>query len=384
MPQETRIAALIVAAGTGARVGGDVPKQYRPIAGKPMLRHALEALLAHPAIGPVQVVIHPEHTAAYAAATAGLNLLPPIHGGNERADSVRAGLVALASQQPAYVMVHDAARPFLSAAVLNRLIAALAMDHAVLPALPVVDTVRRQRGQGWEEIARADLWRMQTPQVFPYAALNTLHQQSTTAVTDDAALWLDAGGKLTYVEGEERLRKMTTANDLLWAQSQLPRRIACGSGFDVHALVAGDGMMLGGVFIAHGKTLDGHSDADVALHALTDALLGSIGAGDIGSHFPPSDARWKGADSAQFVREAVRLVNERGGMIQHVDMTLICEAPKIGPHRDAMRARIAELLEVPLDHVSIKATTTEQLGFTGRGEGIAAQATATVSLPCSN
>lgn len=384
MKENQRIAALIVAAGIGARMGGGVPKQYRPIAGKPMLRHALEALLAHPAVGMVQVVIHPDHAPLYEAASAGLSLLPAIHGGAQRADSVLAGLTALAAHQPDAVLVHDAARPFLSAEMLTRLIAALEPEVAVLPALPVVDTVRRQQGDGWEEVPRDGLWRMQTPQAFPFAPFYALHRTSPAPLTDDAALWLDAGYKLAYVEGQERLRKMTTAEDFAWAESQFPRRVATGSGYDVHALVAGDGVVLGGVTIAHDRMLEGHSDADVALHALTDALLGSAAAGDIGSHFPPSDPRWKGADSAQFVREAVRLVKERGGRIEHADLTLICEAPKIGPHRDAMRARIAALLDIPIDYISVKATTTEQLGFTGRREGIAAQATATVSYPCSN
>jgi 2-C-methyl-D-erythritol 4-phosphate cytidylyltransferase/2-C-methyl-D-erythritol 2,4-cyclodiphosphate synthase len=385
MLETPKIAALIVAAGTGQRVGGAVAKQYQPLHGQPLLRHSLQALLAHPAIGPVQVVIHPEHAARYGEATAGLSLLPPVIGGAERAFSVRAGLAALAAHAPERVLIHDAARPFLSAVLLDRLLAEGDDETAVVPALPVVDTVRRYRDGGWQEVPREGLLRIQTPQLFPYAALATLHAQSSAALTDDAALWLDAGLPLRYVEGEERLRKMTTAADFIWAEQLAPRRIVTGSGFDVHRLVpAGDkpGLRMGGIDIPHSHALLGHSDADVALHAITDALLGALGAGDIGAHFPPSDARWKGADSETFVREAMRLLQSRAGQLQHVDLTILCEAPKIGPHREAMRTRIAAMLGVGTDFISVKATTTEGLGFTGRGEGIAAQATATVSLPC--
>lgn len=389
MDTQPRIVALIVAGGAGRRAGGSVPKQYQMLAGKPMLSRSVARLLAHPAISQVRVIIHPDHSTLYAGAVCA-RIIPavedgkmgaPIFGGAERADSVRAGLAALAELNPDYVLVHDAARPFISAAVLDRIIAKLDHGTGVVPALPVVDTVRSYHDGAWQEVSREGLQRIQTPQAFPYAALVEAH---TGHVTDEAAAWLAAGHALEYVEGEEQLRKMTTAADIAATN---PRRIATGSGFDVHQLMpAGEKhkMRMGGIDIEHDHKLHGHSDADVVLHALTDALLGALGEGDIGSHFPPSDARWKGADSKIFIAEAKRLVDARGAFIQHVDITVICEAPKIGPHRDAMRSSIANLLGLPLNYVSVKATTTEQLGFTGRKEGIAAQAVATLSLPAED
>ena len=384
MTPSPHIYALIVAAGTGTRVGEGVPKQYRRMGGKPLLRYSAEALLAHPAIAGVQFVIHPEHQELYAAASEGLNLLPPIFGGFERSDSVRAGLNSLTHYSPEYVLVHDAARPFLPREILDALIKKLSPDHAVVPALPVVDTIRRYDEVQWQEVSRAGLLRIQTPQAFPFERLK--HIYGSGAATDEAALWLAAGLPLQYVAGSEELRKVTTADDLAWAERTIAttRRVAVGMGYDVHALMpAGEvGVIrLGGLDIAHDHKLEGHSDADVVLHAIVDALLGTVAEGDIGSHFPPSDERWRGANSAAFVAEAVRRVQAHGGMIQHVDLTVICEAPKIGPHREAMREAIATMLGVPLRQVSVKATTTEKLGFTGRREGIAAQAVATVSLP---
>lgn len=381
MEPKPRIVALIVAAGTGLRAGGGTPKQYRPVAGKPMLSHSLHRLLTHPAISEVRVIIHPDHGQWYEAVVTSLNYSPrsgegvlgaPIFGGAQRADSVRAGLAAITAD---YVLVHDAARPFISHAVIDRLLEKLGPTTGVVPSLPVADTVRRETNGRWEEVPREGLQRIQTPQAFPHPALLAAHKGN---VTDEAAAWLAAGHTLAYVQGEERLSKMTTQADI---DAVTTRRIATGSGFDVHRFVAGDHVVIGGIKIPHTHTLDGHSDADVALHALTDALLGALGEGDIGAHFPPSDARWKGADSTIFVAEALRLVRERGGSIQHVDVTIICEAPKIGPYRDTMRQSIANLLALALTHVSVKATTTEQLGFTGRREGIAAQAIATISLP---
>ena len=405
MSQPSRIFALIVAAGTGSRAGGAVPKQYQPIGGKPLLRYSAEALCARPAIRGVQVVIHPEHQAAYEAASKGLRLLPPVIGGAERADSVRAGLHALAEHAPDFVMIHDAARPFLTQAMIAALIIALSPDEAVLPALSVADTVRRFEGGTWHEVSRKSLMRMQTPQCFPYDALvrlmgvsppNLLPTGSLTlrnpeavtekSPTDEAALWLAAGKSLRYVDGDEDLRKVTTHADIAWAEDRVRSnaRTVVGMGYDVHALMpAGDAgvIRLGGIDIANAHKLHGHSDADVVLHAVVDALLGSIAAGDIGSHFPPTDAHWKGANSAIFVEEACAQIAARGGKIQHVDVTIIGEQPKVSPHRDAMRAAIATLLQLPLSHVSVKATTTEKLGFTGREEGIACHAIATVSLP---
>jgi 2-C-methyl-D-erythritol 4-phosphate cytidylyltransferase/2-C-methyl-D-erythritol 2,4-cyclodiphosphate synthase len=385
MNQHPRIFALIVAAGTGSRAGGAVPKQYQPIGGKPLLRYSAEALCARPAIRGVQVVIHPEHQAAYEAASKGLRLLPPVIGGAERADSVRAGLDALAEHAPDFVMIHDAARPFLTQAMIAALIIALSPDEAVLPALSVADTVRRFEGGVWHEVSRKSLMRMQTPQCFPYDALARLMEHAAPT-TDEAALWLAAGKSLRYVDGDEDLRKVTTTSDIVWAEDRVRSnaRTAIGMGYDVHALMpAGDAgvIRLGGIDIANAHKLHGHSDADVVLHAVVDALLGSIAAGDIGSHFPPTDARWKGANSAIFVEEARAQIAARGGKIQHVDVTIIGEQPKVSPHRDAMRAAIATLLQLPLSHVSVKATTTEKLGFTGREEGIACHAIATVSLP---
>ena len=384
MNQTSRMVALVVAAGTGQRLGGALPKQYQMVAGKPLLRHAVERLLAHPAIAQLRVVIHPDHADLYEAAMAGLTLPPPITGGATRAASVRLGLEALADDAPDYIMIHDAARPFLPAAVIDRLCAAASPTVGVVPALPVDDTLRRRRADGWQEVPREALWRMQTPQLFPYGLLRAAHATTRGEATDDAAIWLEAGHVLEYVLGDEELRKVTHPADLFWAEHQRPMRLATGMGFDVHALMpAGEkhSIRLGGIDIAHDHALQGHSDADVVLHALVDAMLGAISAGDIGSHFLPSDARWKGADSALFVAEALRLVRARDGQIEQVDLTIICEAPKIGPHREAMRGRIAQLLQLPLEYVSVKATTTEQLGFTGRREGIAAQALVNVRLP---
>jgi 2-C-methyl-D-erythritol 4-phosphate cytidylyltransferase/2-C-methyl-D-erythritol 2,4-cyclodiphosphate synthase len=421
MTTPPRIYALIVAAGNGSRAGGAVPKQYARVGGKALLRYSCEALAARPAIAGVQVVIHPSHAAHYAAATQGLRLLPPVMGGDERADSVRAGLAALAPHAPDYVMIHDAARPFLSQAMIAALIIALAPDEAVLPALAVADTVRRFEGGTWHEVSRKSLMRMQTPQVFPFAQLrelcdgahaarslspsmgvspdvaNARQAPSTNArtkesggvhvsPTDEAAVWLAAGGQLRYVEGDESLRKVTTPTDIAWAHAYAnsARRTAVGMGYDVHALMPSGSagiIRLGGIDIAHAHKLHGHSDADVVLHAIVDALLGAIAAGDIGSFFPPSDARWKGANSQIFIEEARAQVAARGGDISHVDVTIICEAPKISPHREAVREAIAAMLQLPLARVSVKATTTETLGFTGREEGIACQAVATITLP---
>lgn len=380
-----RIYALIVAAGTGSRAGGVVPKQYQAIAGKPLLSYSCEALAAHPSIAGVQVVMHAEHADFYREAMAGLDLLPPVTGGAERSDSVRLGLEALAAYDPDYVLVHDAARPFLSHGLITQLIEKLSPEHAVLPAIPVVDTVRRYEAGAWEEVSRAGLLRVMTPQAFPFARLQQLLRAGAQA-TDEAAIWLAAGGKLVYVEADEDLRKVTTHDDIAWAEQHATtrRRTAVGMGFDVHELFpAGEKqlMRIGGIDIAHDHKLHGHSDADVVLHAMVDALLGAIADGDIGAHFSPKDDRWKGADSRMFVEETVRRVKARGGIIQHVDVTVICESPKIGPHREAMREAIAAMLGVKLQYVSVKATTTERLGFTGRGEGVAAQAVATVSLP---
>ena len=395
MSSPSRIYALVVAAGVGARAGGETPKQYAAIGGRAMLGYSIRALLERPAVAGVQVVIHPDHAKLYAACVARLNLPPalagrlltPIHGGAERADSVALGLAALAPYTPDYVLIHDAARPFLSQPLLSQLIIELEPEAAVLPALAVADTVRRFTGGKWEEVSRKALMRMQTPQAFPFSALAQMMEGGIGASpTDEAALWLAAGGRLKYVAGDEDLRKVTTPEDIQWANRHVAatRRTAIGMGYDVHALMPSGSagvIRLGGIDIENAHKLHGHSDADVVLHAVVDALLGSISAGDIGSFFPPTDARWKGANSAIFIEEARAQVVARGGEIQHLDITIIGEQPKISPHRDAMRQAIAQLLHLPLARVSVKATTTEKLGFTGREEGIACHAVATVSLP---
>lgn len=384
--EKPRIYAIIVAAGTGSRAGGEVPKQYQRIAGKKLLRYSAEVLAHHPAIAGVQVVIHPNYQAYYNELKQHVTVLPAAFGGATRTESVAAGLEALSLYHPDYVLIHDAARPFLSSEIIDGLLEKLTPDRAAVPTLPVADTVRRYAEGAWSEVPRDGLMRIQTPQAFPYAALKKIYETATPGTTDDAALWLAAGHDLAYIPGAEELRKVTTANDMEWAKAHATplRRTAVGLGFDVHAFVpaAEDGnIRIGGINIPSMKRLHGHSDADVVLHALVDALLGAIGDGDIGQHFNPSDERWRGADSRQFVAEALARVTARGGIIEHVDVTIIGERPKIAPHREAMREALAQMLHLPLAYVSIKATTTEKLGFTGREEGLAAQAVASVSLP---
>jgi len=380
--------ALIVAAGRGERAGGGLPKQYRPLAGVPVLRRSLQPFLDHPRIDAVRVVIADGHQDAYAAAAAGLALLAPVAGGAERQDSVRRGLESLAGEAPDAVLIHDAARPFVPAAMIDRVLEALADAPAALPVLPVVDTLKRGAdGAVAETVPRDGLWRAQTPQGFRYAEILAAHRVAADAppATDDAALAERAGLRVTLVEGSEEAAKLTTADDLARAEAQLATayETRVGTGFDVHRIGPGDAMMLGGVAVPADGGLVGHSDADVALHALTDAILGALADGDIGAHFPPSDPQWRGAASDRFLSDAVRRVRERGGRIRHLDLTIICERPKIGPHREAIRARIAAICELPVGRVSVKATTTERLGFTGRQEGVAAQAAATLALPAS-
>lgn len=380
----TRCAALIVAGGRGERLAGPLPKQYQPLAGRPVLRHALERFLAHPRVDAVRVVIDPAHRAHYDAAAAGLALLPPVAGGASRQELVRLGLESLADAPPAWVLIHDAARPLVELALIERVCLALEEAAGVLPGLAVTDLLRRvEGGRLVGEVDRTGLMRAQTPQGFHFPVIIEAHRRlAGQSFTDDAALAAAAGIDVVTVEGSEDNMKITLPGDLEMAARRLGAgvHVRTGLGFDVHALVAGRRLMLCGIEIPFERGLAGHSDADVALHAVTDALLGTIGAGDIGTHFPPSDPRWHDADLARFLSHAARLVAEAGGTIEHVDLTLICERPKIGHHRPAMLARLAELLDLPLDRVSLKATTTEGLGFTGRGEGIAAQAVATVSL----
>jgi 2-C-methyl-D-erythritol 4-phosphate cytidylyltransferase/2-C-methyl-D-erythritol 2,4-cyclodiphosphate synthase len=370
--------ALLVAAGSGSRAGGETPKQYRNLAGRPLLTHAIDHL-RHPAVEEIQVVIGDGQEAAYRTATGGRALPSPVRGGATRRESVMNGLEALARRgDVARVLIHDAARPFLPAAVIDRLLGALETSDGAVPALPVVDTLAKASGALGDVVPRHDLVRVQTPQAFRFEPIRGAHAAWPGGeATDDAQVARAAGLSVAIVEGDPALEKLTWEAD--FRRAEAARLSPCvGFGFDVHALAAGEELWLGGVRIPHDKGLAGHSDADVVLHALTDAILGALGAGDIGDHFPPSDPQWRGAASSLFLEHARDLVAQAGGRIAHVDVTIICEAPRIGPHRDAMRARIADLLRLPLVRTSIKATTTEQLGFTGRGEGIAAQAVATI------
>lgn len=384
MDAAAKTVALIVAAGTGSRAGGETPKQYRRLQGRSLLAHAIDGL-GHPRIDGVLVVIGEGQHEAYGEALGGRDLPAPVVGGATRQQSVRNGLEAVARQGGFdRVLIHDAARPFLPAGVIERLLDALDGSDGAVPILPVVDTLARSHGGLGEAVPREGLVRVQTPQAFRFDAICRAHAAWTgDGATDDAQVARAAGLGVALVDGDPALEKLTYEADFERAQAMLAARLTSrvGFGFDVHALATGEVLWLGGVLIPHDKGLKGHSDADVALHALTDALLGALGAGDIGDHFPPSDKRWSGAASALFLEHARGRVEAAGGRIDHVDLTIICEAPRIAPHRADMRARIAELLLLPLARVSIKATTTERLGFTGRGEGIAAQAVATVSLP---
>jgi 2-C-methyl-D-erythritol 4-phosphate cytidylyltransferase/2-C-methyl-D-erythritol 2,4-cyclodiphosphate synthase len=389
------IAAIIVAAGRGTRAGGDLPKQFRQIGGEVVLRRTLARFLEHNGIGAVQAVINREDADLYREASAGLpgdRLLAPALGGATRQASVRAGLEALGARKPDYILIHDAARPFASNELLSRAITAAQKTGAAIPALPVTDTVKSVDGLGRVDktLDRASLRLVQTPQAFAYAPLLDAHTRAHAAgredFTDDSALAEWAGMKVDVFAGEPGNIKITTAED--FARSEAMQFSAMGDvrtgmGFDVHAFGPGDHVMIGGVRIAHDHALVGHSDADVGLHALVDAILGALADGDIGSHFPPSDSQWKGAASDKFLAFAVERVAARGGRIAHLDLTIVCETPKIGPHRDAIRERIANICSLGIGRVAVKATTSEKLGFTGRGEGIAAYATATVRLPWS-
>lgn len=375
-PASAKFAAVVVAAGEGLRARQPVPKQFAIWRDKPVVRHSVETLLACGA-DPLVVAIAPGTRELATLALAGLERVVFVEGGATRQRSVAHALEVMGAHSPALVLIHDAARPTIPAEVIERLLDALANGEAAVPVLPVVDsilTAETDRMTGTAD--RSALRRVQTPQAFHFDAILAAHGSWPGPATagDDAQVFHAAGGTVALVKGDPRLAKLTFAEDF----DPAPPSVRVGMGYDVHRLVAGEELWLGGVLIPHDKGLAGHSDADVALHATVDALLGALGEGDIGSHFPPSDARWKGAASQVFVEHAVALVRQAGYGIAHVDCTLICETPKIGPHREAMRARIAELLKVSPTAVSIKATTTEGLGFTGRGEGIAAQAVATL------
>ena len=385
--------AIIVAGGQGLRTGLHMPKQFVALKGRPVLEWSAAAFALHPSCQSLIIVV-PSGQEHHAASQLNNVDATVVSGGATRQASVRAGLAALPTlRDNDIIMVHDAARPGLSQEVIDRLLEAFA-DAAIsgaVPALAVADTLAFGDGRLGAVVPRDGLVRIQTPQAFRAKALISAHAQSSgDGASDDAQIVRATGGTVAIVAGDAKLEKITHAGDLALVEAivghgQPPQcaqsRVAVGSGFDVHRLVAGDGLWLGGVFIGHDKSLEGHSDADVALHAITDAVLGTISDGDIGSHFPPGDAQWRGVSSDQFLKHAVRLVEQQGGTITHIDCTIICEQPKVGPHRADIRARIADIAQLPISHVSVKATTTERLGFTGRSEGVAAQATVTVMLP---
>lgn len=391
-----RVAAVVVAAGRGIRAGGDRPKQFRTIGGETVLRRALSMLVDVPRLNLIQPVIRPEDRDLFASAIGTLKataILPPVPGGATRQDSVRAGLEALDALEqlaPEIVLVHDAARPFATPALVERAIAAAAKTGAAIPGLPVTDTIKSIDAHGLvgETLERSTLRAIQTPQAFAFAPLLEAHRRAQregrTDFTDDAALAEWAGMQVVVFDGEPGNIKITHPEDFMRAEAMQAAQLSdvrTGTGIDVHAFGPGDHVMIGGVKIAHTQALTGHSDADVGLHALVDAILGALADGDIGSHFPPNDPQWKGASSDRFFTFAVERVKARGGMIAHLDLTIVCETPKIGPHRDALRETIARLAGIDLSRVAVKATTSEKLGFTGRREGIAAYATATVRLP---
>ena len=398
-------AALIVAAGRGHRVGGPLPKQYRQLAGRAVLGHSVQRFASHPRIDRVRVVINPADRTLYdeavreSGAAADATLLAPVSGGETRQDSVRNGLESLADAPPDLVLIHDGARPLVSASVINSALDALEGHDGALPALAVSDSLKRAALDSAViagAVPREGLWRAQTPQGFRYPAILDAHRAAAgSALTDDAAVAEEAGLSVALTPGDEDNLKITTERDFARAERILAveggRVVAAaaeaafetrvGMGFDVHRFGPGDHLMLGGVAVPHAQGVVSHSDGDVVLHAIVDALLGAMAAGDIGTHFPPTDEAWRDAESALFVAHALKLLAERGGQLSHVDVTVICQRPRIGPHRVAMLARLSDVLDLDLARISLKATTTERLGFTGRGEGIAAQAVATVRLP---
>lgn len=391
-------AVIIVAAGRGHRFGTEMPKQFLHVQGKPLIRHAVEAFLSHPGINMVLPVIHPDDAGIVADALKGLDTLPAAVGGTERQDSVRNGLEALSDHQPERVLVHDAARPRVTRNLIDVVLAALEDHMGVIPGVAVVDTLKRTDTNGLviDTVPRNGLWRAQTPQGFSYPILYAAHQAAAgQALTDDAAVMEAAGHAVVMVPGDDNNIKVTTPADLEQMErimvdnggydvgtanlGKVSPMMRIGSGYDVHRLGPGDHVTLCGIEIPHDQALVGHSDADVALHALCDAIFGALGDGDIGSHFPPSDEKWRGASSDRFVEYACERMRTRGFELQNLDLTIICERPKIGPHRDAMRERIAEITGIDASCISVKATTTERLGFTGRGEGIAADASVLIA-----
>lgn len=391
---KSAIAALVVAAGRGVRAGGDTPKQYRKVGGKAILARTVQLLTSHPGVEHVLVVVHPDDMPLYEAEIGAIaGLLPVVAGGETRQQSVLKGLEALAEQGVSHVLIHDAVRPFASPALIDRVIAGLDTHNAVLAASPVTDTLKSadRNAVVTGTVPREGLHAAETPQGFCLTTILGAHRLAAEAgipVTDDAAIAEWAGIPVRIVAGERTNIKLTTPEDIVDADRRLSHEALLvngetrvGTGYDVHPFTEGDGVWLGGIKIAHDRKLAGHSDADVALHALTDAILGAVADGDIGSHFPPSDPQWRGASSDRFLAHAVSLVKARGGRIVNLDLAIVAEAPKIGPHRDAMRARIAEIAGIGIDRIGVKATTNEKMGFVGRGEGIAAIGTATIRLP---
>lgn len=383
-------AVVLVAAGRGLRAGAGGPKQYREIGGVPVIYRAMEAFSRHPDVSAVQPVVNPDDSAIFTAAVAGLEHEPPTEGGATRQASVLAGLEALAGHEPDIVLIHDAARPFVSAGVISRAIEAAGRTGAAIPVVPVTDTIKLTGANG--DVAgtpdRASLRIAQTPQSFRFDVILEAHRRAAkdgrSDFTDDAAIAEWAGLTVATFEGDVANMKLTTPEDFVREEARLSAQlgdIRTGTGYDVHAFGEGDHVMLCGVRVPHSKGFLAHSDGDVGLHALVDAILGALADGDIGSHFPPSDAKWKGASSDQFLKYAIERVTARGGRVANLEVTMICERPKIGPLRDTMRARIAEISGVDVSRIAVKATTSERLGFTGREEGIAATASATIRLP---
>ena len=383
------VAAVIVAGGRGLRASGPTAKQYRMLAGETVIRKALAVFASHREVDAVQPVIHRDDADLFGSAAAGLSTLPPVFGGATRQISVRCGLEALTAAPPDIVLIHDAVRPFASPDLVSRAIQAASQTGAAIPVIPVTDTVKKVSGYGrvLETLDRRGLRTAQTPQAFSFDRILAAHRRAATEdrddFSDDAGLAEWAGIPVNTFDGEVRNMKLTTADDFVRVEAERMHvlgDIRIGNGYDIHAFGEGDHVMLGGVRIPHERGLTGHSDSDVALHALTDAILGALADGDIGHHFPPSDPQWRGASSDRFLAFACKRVAERGGVVAHLDVTLVCETPRIGPHRDAMRTRIAAIAGIPPDRVGVKASTNEGLGFIGRGEGIAAMATATVRL----
>lgn len=393
MSRPERTAAILVAAGRGLRAGAGGPKQYRVIGGQPVIFRAMEAFSRHPDIFAVQPVVNPDDAELFNEAVSGLRHAPPTHGGATRQASVHAGLEALAAEKPEIVLIHDAARPFVTAGLISRAIDAAGRTGAAIPAIAVTDTIKLTGVSGDVEATpdRARLRIAQTPQAFRFDVILDAHRRAAregrSDFTDDAALAEWAGLTVATFEGDVANMKLTTPEDFIREEARLGAMlgdIRTGTGYDVHAFGDGDHLMICGVRVPHTRGFLAHSDGDVGLHALVDAILGALADGDIGSHFPPSDIKWKGASSDRFLKYAVERVTARGGRIANLEVTMICERPKIGPLRDAMRARIAEITGINISRIAVKATTSERLGFTGREEGIAATASATIRLPWSD